>query len=85
MDGRGRRRLGRALVFAGVVLLIPELYFVWTLLVTLFTPIRAANGQMAQIHLQLNGSAWVTLIGWAAACALLIGWGLRIIRRGPTA
>ncbi|HUO22952.1 MAG TPA: hypothetical protein VMU59_10600 [Caulobacteraceae bacterium] len=81
MTARGRRRWGRALIFVGVGLWIPELYLVWALLRTLFTPLRAANGQVAQLHLQLNGSAWAAIIGWTALCWLLIGWGVRTLRK----
>jgi|GEM_PF-2928854 hypothetical protein len=80
-SSRRRRRLGRTLVFAGVVLWIPELYFVWALLRALFTPIRASNGQLAQIHLHLNGSAWAASIGWTGLCWVLIGWGMWVVKR----
>jgi hypothetical protein len=82
MAARGGRKLGRALVFAGVALWIPELYLVWTLLYALFTPVRAADGRLAQVHINLNGSAWAALIGWTALCWALIGWGLRMNMRG---
>ena len=81
MDGRGRRRLGRTLVFVGVALWIPELYIVWTLLYALFTPLRAPDGRLAQVHLNLNGSAWAALIGWTVLCWALIGSGIRVRRR----
>ncbi len=81
---RGRRRLGRALVFVGVALWIPELWRVWTVLEVLFTPIHV-NGQLVQMHLNLNGSAWALLVGWALLCWALIGWGIRTIRRAGRA
>ena len=79
-SSRGRRRLGRALVFIGVVLWIPELWLVWNLVTALFTPIRV-SGQLAQVHVNLNGSAWAAFIGWTVLCWALIGWGIRTIRR----
>jgi len=81
MASRGRRRLGRALVFVGVVLWIPELYYVWFLLRTLFTPIRVPDGRLANVHIQMNGSAWALAIGWTVLCLALIGWGIRVIRK----
>lgn len=81
MPSRGRRRLGRALVFIGVALWVPELYIGWVLLRTLFTPVRASNGQLAQIHIHLNPSAWGAMIGWTLICWGLIAWGVRVIRK----
>ena len=77
---RGRRRLGRALVFVGVALFIPELWRVWTVLAVLFTPIHV-GGQLVQMHLNLNGSAWALLVGWTLVCLALVGWGIRTIAK----
>ena len=77
---RGRRRLGRALVFIGVCLWIPELWYVWNLFRALFTPIRV-NGQLAEVHINLNGTAWAAFIGWTAVCWALIGWGVHTFRK----
>jgi hypothetical protein len=80
MPSRGRRRLGRALVFIGAALWVPELYIIWVLLETLFTPLHGPGGQAAQIHIHLNPSAWAAMIGWTALCWGLIAWGVRVIR-----
>ena len=79
MTDRGRRRLGRALVFFGAALWVPELFIAWTLIETLLTPLRAANGQLAQIHVHLNPSAWVAAVLWTLVCWGLVGWGARIL------
>jgi hypothetical protein len=81
MTARGRRRLGRALVFVGAALWVPELFIAWTLIDTLLTPLRAANGQVAQIHIRLNPSAWVAAVLWTVVCWGLVGWGVRMIRK----
>jgi len=78
---RGRRRLGRALVFVGVAFAVLETYYLWVLIGSLFLSLRGPGGQMAQIHIHLNASAWAMVIGWAALCAVLIGWGVRLIRK----
>jgi hypothetical protein len=69
------------LVFVGVGLWIPELYVIWVLLRTLFMPIRAPSGQLAQIQVHLNGSAWAAMIGWTLLCWGLIGWGVRMLAK----
>jgi hypothetical protein len=79
---RKRRRLARLLVFLGVCLWIPELYYAWFLISTLLTPIRASNGQLVQMHMHLNGSAWALAIGWTLVSWLLIGLGIRGIIKG---
>ena len=84
MTPRGRRRLGRALVFVGAALWVPELFIAWTLIETLITPLRAANGQVAQIHIHLNASAWVLAVLWTLTCWVLVGWGVRMIRKSRT-
>jgi hypothetical protein len=81
MASRGRRRLGRALVFIGAALWVPELFIAWTLIDTLLTPLRAANGQIAQIHIHLNSSAWALGVLWTLICWALVGWGVRILLR----
>ena len=81
MASRGRRSLGRALVFIGAALWVPELFIAWTLIDTLLTPIRAANGQAAQIHIHLNPSAWVSAVLWTLVCWALVGWGVLMIRK----
>jgi hypothetical protein len=81
MTARGRRRLGRALVFIGSALWVPELFIAWTLIETLLTPIRGPNGQAAQIHIHLNPSAWVVGVLWTVVCWALVGWGVRILLR----
>jgi hypothetical protein len=79
MTARGRRRLGRALVFLGAALWTPELFIAWTLIDTLLTPIHAANGRVVQIHIHLNPSAWVAAVLWTLVCWGLVGWGVRIL------
>jgi hypothetical protein len=83
MASRARRRLGRALVFIGAALWVPELFIAWTLIHTVLTPIRAPNGQVAQIHVHLNASAWVVGVLWTLVCWGLVGWGVRILRKNP--
>jgi len=81
---RGRRRLGRALIFVGVVSWIPELWIAWVIASTLFTPIRAPNGQVAHIQIHLNGSAWALGIVWTLLCWALMGWGVRILLKASS-
>ena len=81
---RGRRRLGRALIFIGVVLWIPELWIAWVLLDTLMTPIRGPNGEPVHIQIHLNPTAWLAGIGWTLLSWGLVAWGVRILRKNPT-
>jgi len=81
MASRGRRRLGRALVFIGAALWVPELFIAWTLVNALLTPIRGPNGQRAHIYVHLNASAWVAAVLWTLVCWGLVGWGALILLR----
>lgn len=76
---RGRRRLGRALVFIGAALWVPELWIGWVLLDTLLTPIHGPNGQAAHIQIHLNPTAWIVGIGWTLLSWGLVAWGVRIL------
>ena len=77
---RGRRRLGRALIFVGVMLWIPELYYAYVLLSTLLTPIRV-GGQRVHLTVHINPSAWVLAIGWTLVSWGLIAWGVWVLRK----
>jgi hypothetical protein len=81
MASRGRRRLGRSLVLVGVVLAVPEFYYLWVLGGALFLSLHGPGGQAAQIHVHLNGSAWAMFIAWTVLWAVLVGWGVRLIRK----
>jgi hypothetical protein len=76
---RGRRRLGRALIFLGAALWVPELWIVWVVVQTLMTPIRGPHGQLAQVHVNLNASAWVVGGLWTLTCWALVGFGAGIL------
>jgi hypothetical protein len=82
---RGSRRLGRALIFIGAALWVPELWIVWSLIDAMLTPIRGPGGQLVQVHVHLNLSAWVFGALWTLACWALVGFGVRILLKNRMA